>query len=697
MTSMQSKGVLIFSLLFGALAGLGCSATSHSDDSPSASAQSIRSEQPNGVAQVVTRIYQDAELARLSYAFPDTNCSATMIGPNIMMTASHCTDSDRDITFHTYRHLDFTLHSNETFHCRILLTTYTHSDLSLYFCDPNSRGENPGDKYGYLDFDPSAPTVGERVISFWYNDIQSLGLSWDEIYSEGLVQSTNNVIWAPPPGTPPADLAPISSPIGIYADLWDNWGASGSTMLNALNHRILVGPTSTGWDDARGRWGLSAKTYFERGSADGSIDAQGQSHPGVFNATLRALGLDPAPYAGAVDKNHNYLFDVQEDLERLRGENRRRWYYLGFESARRNALWDFNSGFVTMDTDQGVANVNVAGATAFPVLTHHRLPIDATVAYRLTFRLSTFASQSSSAVTVEIGTGATRQTFRIATTPGSGWETHTLGFIAQSANPHLAFLVDGAYRGAVAAVSLLRNDAVMDFSTADQRYNWRNGNSGARGWVLPDGLGSLDNRPSWAGAVNPTPNQTAGTDWPLPNSHLALVPNVRYVVCFDAILKDTPPVSVDNRVMRVLSGGYEAVRETFTPSRDNWWTFCTNEFATHGEDSDLQFGFEGPRSTSYYVTNVQVIRRPCGDEFNGCQGDGICVSGHCVCPNQDPCQGARCGFADDGCGHQVSCGHCGPGAVCRGGQCSPPPPCCPLGCPRGRVCDPDGCACVIEF
>jgi ELWxxDGT repeat protein len=72
------------------------------------------------------------------------------------------------------------------------------------------------------------------------------------------------------------------------------------------------------------------------------------------------------------------LFDVQQDLERLRGENKRDWYYLGFESERRNALWDVDTTYTSIDAANGqelwsdngtttaaiVADINQTGAGA---------------------------------------------------------------------------------------------------------------------------------------------------------------------------------------------------------------------------------------------------------------------------------------------------------------------------------------------
>jgi hypothetical protein len=61
------------------------------------------------------------------------------------------------------------------------------SDLSLRFCDANSDGVNPGDKYGYLDFDPVSLPVGRQLYSIWSNHGTPLP-DGALIYSEGTVR-----------------------------------------------------------------------------------------------------------------------------------------------------------------------------------------------------------------------------------------------------------------------------------------------------------------------------------------------------------------------------------------------------------------------------------------------------------------------------------------------------------------------------
>jgi hypothetical protein len=654
----------------------------------------IATEHGGGVAQVATRFYGDPDRTLVGYAVPDVGgCTATMIGPNMLMTASHCGDTDRYATFHLYRNLNYSQPTTESFYCRILLNTFHHSDIALLFCDPNSSGENPGDKYGYLDFDVSAPTLNEQLYSFWYNPIVSLGLGWDLIYSNGKVTDTSANIWGPNP----TDSGPINEPDGIGTDIWSQPGCSGSSIIRASNNRITVGPTSTAVYDAAGRWALSSKTYFERGSVDGWTDAH-VFHSGVHDATLTSLGLGGSYYVGRLDKNNNYLFDVQEDLERLRGENRRDWYFLGFNSERRNALWSIDNQYTSFDTGNQIANLNVTIPSimgGWTVLANRHLPLDNNTKYRITFMLYTASASSTNGLRVVLRQGTVEQNVQnIPTNAGAGWTMHTFAFTTRSANPELAFIIQGTFSGAVTAVSVIKDGAVMDFDSADKRYNWRNDNNGARGSVLPDGE-TAGSTPNWAGAVNPDPTRARGTDWPLRNRQLAIVPGVVYKVCFDVKQKDSPLVNVDNRAMRILSAGAEVVRASFRPTA-SWTQVCTGEFRAPTEDNNMQLGFEGPSASSYYIDNIRIQRQPCGTYEDGCPSNQVCVNNACVCQQYaNPCDGIECGSVpSDSCGHLTYCGGCRAGLVCRENQCLRAN-CCPNGCPHGRVCDPVACTCVI--
>jgi hypothetical protein len=687
----------------------------------------IAEEHEGGVAQLAPRVYTTLPDETLTgYAMPHVgNCSAEMIGPNLLMTAAHCNDLDHDATFTTYQDQDPEHVSREVFHCHILLNTFWQTDVSLHYCDPNSRGEAPGDKYGYLDFDHSQPHVGQAVYSYWHNPVDRLGLDFAPIYSKGTIEATDVVVWGPLAGT-----TPMSSAIGIGANLWSQPGASGSALLNASNFRMLAGPTSTSQYDSRGRYMQSIKTELELASVNGWDDVDPPAHrTGVHDQYIASrFGLAAAGFAGKLDKDGNYLFDIQEAIENLGGENPRDWYYLGFESERRNALWTKDPS-VSFDPAHGTARVRVVRtARQKAVLRHARLPLAEGAKYRVSFRINVAAASSGLPLTVRLLHGNTiDDSADVLTSPGGGWKTVSVALDTSFAGDELALVVNGTLDASLTSFSVIRDFAVMDFDSADKRWGWRNDNTGGRALVLPDGMPEFG--ASWAGLARPTNTQAAGTDWPLGNRELAIVPHTDYRLCAvvryegpiaDAVngppdggppeLPDANPGEVapsapasasagpassgviwrvddGYRTMRVLSAGQEVVRASFIPSAA-WTAVCTGVFSAPTADNEVQLGFAAPTARlGFFVDNVRLVRVPCGSAADGCAtGNGrMCVNDTCQCePHGDPCASSTCGEMDDGCGHMIACGTCAAPAVCHAyvgfNHCE---------CPPGRVCQPE--------
>jgi len=659
----RGRGALVAALLAGCSPGGDRSNTAQGQ-------QAIASEQPNDVAQLAPRLYTSADVTRAGYAVPDVGgCTGEMIGPNMLMTAAHCGDNDKTATFYTYRNQSPSEQSTESFYCHILLDTFPHTDIALAFCDPNAAGENPGDKYGYLDFDHSQPAVGENLFSYWYNPIVTLGVGWGEIYSIGKVTTTDTVIWGPP-----GNDGPMNEPVGIGTDLWTQPGASGSPILNASNFRILVGPTSTGVSDAAGRWAQSSKTDFEQASISGFDDGSPPTHhTGIHDTSITALGLPSNAYTGKLDKDGDYLFDIQRDAEQLRGENARDWYYLGFESERRNALWH-TDGSVTFDTSAGTAHVAAqTWALGRRVMVHDGLPLEAATTYRVSVIISTSAASSGASLHLALlHAGVEDAGADVPTAVGTGFQLVTFELATQGAHPEVAFVVNGTLEADLVAFSVIKDGAVMSFDTADKRFSWRNDNTGGRGLILPDG-NTTATTPNWAGYAVPTPGRAANTDWPLRNRELALVAGRWYTMCADVKSADELPITDSaRRVLRVLSAGTEVVRVSFRPSL-TWSRVCTGSFRPTTSDNNLQVGFDGPAAqVGFFVDNVSI--------------DSLAA---CV-PNPDACSIAVCGAAPDGCGGSVSCGVCDAGFACQAGDCV----CARRTCSTGFSWDFDLCACV---
>lgn len=587
------------------LGGSGCTGTIPERDAPDeehesvgTSTSAITGEHPGVV--VAARIYVDADLAEASYAMPSTpGCSATMIGPNTMMTAAHCGGVDTSVTFRTFRELDPTRSDTEAFGCRILINTFPLSDLTLFFCDPNAAGENPGDKYGYLDFDTNTVGVGQAVASFWHNPVVSLGLPWTLLYSTGTVTSTSAIIWKPGPG--PAPVGPINTAIGISSDLWIQPGGSGSSWINPANGRVLVGPTSTGVSDGPGRNALSMQHYLDLATVPSGA-------AGIAEATAKALGVvDPATrLVGSVDKNDDNLFDVQQEIERARGENRKNVLALGFESERRNALWDAASA--TFDTSAREAHVwpTWSGPAWRDVLVHRGLKLEAHTRYRVSLAVRTLGAGDPAGIEVALRKGAAIQAGQVLALPfASGWQTHSFELTALGDAPELLIRARGNVEAQLRDLVLVKEGSAIDFDAHDTRVLWHRDEAGGRALVLPDGR--VDGTPNWAAHVQRDGAKPIATDWPL-RSGLALAEGKRYHLCFSQKAVFAQAAGRPGAVVRVVgaSGGGEVLRTAFAPGAA-WGTSCTPTFSVPAGGAEVQFGFDAS-SGPYRIDDVAVTR-----------------------------------------------------------------------------------------
>ena len=157
-----------------------------------------------------------------------------MIGPNTVMPAAHCGFNSGLFAFVLYRNMDFRQPQIETVRCNPLYQTFPDTDMHLLYCPP-INGVNPGDKYGYLDFDARPPAVGESVYSIWKNPVTNLGRNEQMLYSDGQVVSTKADRWTTPVGF---------DNTAIETNLWARPNASGASQISSKSHRVLVGPLS---------------------------------------------------------------------------------------------------------------------------------------------------------------------------------------------------------------------------------------------------------------------------------------------------------------------------------------------------------------------------------------------------------------------------------------------------------------------
>ncbi len=634
----------------------------------------IAGEQCGGVVERVYWQYFNPDVALRSYAAVDrvSGCSGIMIGPNIMMTAGHCGPSTDKARFRMYKSIAGLCggmsegdQSIQDFPMEWVLNVFPHTDLQLVYCHA-VNGVNPGDKYGYVDLDIIMTPQGvldytasrnllapaTPLYSIWFNPINNIN-GWHSLYSEGTLSDLNIEDYSNPnidDGTPDWHCATsrcvggsnngmicsgcctVECPGGTCVETADQYlavrssvyvvpGGSGSAVLSPSSHRILLGPTTGGNGTTRQQlsivdylyWGLTWQTPC---CADGCGTT-------LNSPVLTSKGLNPPDYYGWVDRNLDGLFDVQHDLEMIAGEGRRDWYWLGFESMRRNALWTKNLSSVTFDASHpvsGFANLSTVGEVGTNyvlVLSHDRLNLGTSPGTRTySIKFTAYCSQKSQSDPLRIcleGPNTVCETFDPPLNSSMTYVVHIPAtYSAQGTK--LQFYLKPGTQLKLDSLSVVEDGAVMDFDMHDKRIAWRNRNSIGRGLIWPNGRNS-ENVPDWAGVVQRTPTRPLNDDWPLRNLNIPFGRGYEYRICFEYKKADRIPLtSGSSGVVRVENqfGEISGSRLVFAPST-SWQTGCTSWFLVTSNSSSLDFGViaaNGSASGAYLVDNVVLERRP---------------------------------------------------------------------------------------
>jgi hypothetical protein len=566
-------------------------------------AQAVAAERP-GEVEYAFRRYGDPDIARVAFASPMWNggCSSTMIGPNFVLTAAHCGPAEAApnqngaLTFMTFRNNE-TERNTEMFQCRRLIHGWPRHDLAVAFCDPNAAGVNPGDKYGYVDVEIRAPAVGDSVYSVWWNPVIGgrTGGLFVPLFSAGNVVQTNAKIWSGILG------APAGTNVGIFMDTWAQPGASGSSNIDINTHRILVGPTTLANNpESAARWAFSMRTYL-----DSELLAPG-TYPGAgFIENVKASNFPAgnynfSRYEGKVDKSVNGVFDVQEDVERQRGENQRTSYWLGFDSRRRIPLWE--TGFVLIDYDSKQTPIPYVGAGL--VLRHRFLNLKPDTSYRVGVRVRTNSAGNANALTVgfERSGQPAWSVAPLATSPGTDVYRTAMIRTDAGAKPFFAIRTTGAFNGSIAEIQLIEDGTASSFELMDEREGWTT--PFGRGFFLPQGVTAANPGapPDFALRVRPL----FTTAIPTSTQKLLFLPGRGQRMCFKArAMADTGA----SGVVRITSGGTQVLNATF-PLTTTWESRCYGRLYTPATDTTLTFSSTEGLSTSYLVDDVGVGADP---------------------------------------------------------------------------------------
>jgi hypothetical protein len=581
-----------------ATAALGCSGLVQAQVSQrlngSESQPQIVTEIPGSAERVFFEYLRRPEVTSRSYAnVTIRDCSGTMIGPNILLTAAHC----RAELFSTAVFRAYVAANDQriqAYACRYLVHGWPETDIALVWCDPGEDGVNPGDRWGYLDLDVDfGPTqqidvarsklrvrVGQPVYSIWTNPIQTLGPGQHLLYSAGAITSATASIWSNPGGSPCSEYD--DNLVGVTTDLYGSPGSSGSTHISAASHRILLASNTTAEGDGGfGRDTASAidqLTQYWLTTDNATGECANRSGPQVNDAQLRALwnrGIrfdadvnNVAKYYNrSLDFDRNGVFDVMQDLEASAGEQRRAFYNLGFESPRRNLLWarlplvNYVSGAFN-----GYARHPLAPTEARTVLLHDRLNLDPNKTYWFRYRIK---AAGVTTFTASIGSTSTYRTLNAG-------ETRT--FVESGNGGRISIVAMGTGDVLIDEVSISEVGTQINFDMHDQRKVWKSTNvrpvigtlaaSESAAYVIPHTR--TGNSADWAGVVSRSATSITATHSPLV-SHAVATPPGYVRVCFDHRILSAPQNTSNGRLVLggILDGTFDFVSTT------GWQRTCT--------------------------------------------------------------------------------------------------------------------------
>lgn len=621
--------------VLAALAGASCS-PEPSDSVAQPLLNQMFGASPNHAEFTLNANDSNPSLARASYAIPQlwapltsNGCSAAMIGPNILMSAAHCGGNSNPGWRAAFRTTQSSgTINNEIFNCTWILQNLGDSDVSLFFCGPNAAGESPGDKYGYLDFDTSTVQLNQSVVTLWRNAFPSADGTTIPIgsvlYSRGNVidggggSVTGSILGS---GYP----SPVSGPPSrVVVRRYGEQGQSGSVTLNAANYRILIGPTSNGNVDANGinatfMNSVPMRQYFAyarlpyMGLPLPPLLIPGWPSPPSFPAlTLNTSFVgtfrpDPwAYYDQRMDQNDNQIWDVQELIENSVGESARRSYWLNFDSARRNRLWETFAATSFDTQNQWVRSTSSTNGWNVMMQNRH-LNLARGATYSIRF-LQWTASAGGASMYVGFSDPTAGWLYPTTsnyypTAAGQGWVTRnvTINVPANATGPSLVF---GAFQPVdmfVTNLQVVRHDfpgrVTNNFDSAGQRHPWRSESTAAAITVL-DGNGT---QPNWAGKVR-YDYGISGGGLSLTNDNLPVQGGRAALICFQA-RRTGEPLSSQARVT-IVTGAGTVVTSDFSPGLF-YNQYCINVPASSIPTDMLSLRF-GYQPTAAYFTPHQT-------------------------------------------------------------------------------------------
>ena len=444
----------------------------------------LAAEIPGKVELFAGHVLDDPAMTLASYAVGDDGkCNGAFIGPNLYLGAAHCDIDEPRVSKTVYPDQDVATADWMYVDCQMLLQheetlpsdPVGHSDIQLNYCPDivvNGQVVAPGDYFGYLDLDlrhfEAADDHG--VYSLFYLPFNGLW-HWP-------------VLWAP--GTDLSKQAPDPADLRLWADVWGEPGVEGSAVLSADAHRWAVAPTAN-----VGGPGHGSQMSMADAAALGQVAPNSAtSSPQIIDARVLALGLNPAAYEGPLDGDGDGIFDLQNDLERIRGEKRRDVFHFGFESRRKNALWTLGQWGHLAETisptagPQGHIEYFSYNGTEL-IASHTELNLRPSTTYAISIRAHvTYAAhiQDNILVAINDNSGAPTPHEWVDLQP-YGVTTTNLVLTTGPWPGELALFTNGGFDAEIDEIVVRRAERAIDLDMHDERRLWRDLGTGGPAMV----------------------------------------------------------------------------------------------------------------------------------------------------------------------------------------------------------------------
>lgn len=541
-------------------------------------------------------------------------CSGTFIGPNILMSAAHCTPAAS-----TTGSLRLHNPSPQTysFTCDRLLSTDNDTDLVLLYC-PTVPGEvAPGLRFGYADLAFWNPSGSDLLYSIWLNNVGGTQNQPAEfnvmLWSAGQVTNTTNVTTSYGHASSVVGQAMCTSPTQwnnanqvateVQTSVANAVVGSGSPQFDADTNLLVVGPTTGGGDPSSWRTGLPWFHYMDLGwlpnavndtsPADGMIDGKecfNSPFPSTYDSVFSSFGLSAATFRGQLlDGNGDFVIDAQRAIEQSLGEPYRDYMFPWFGSLRNNVQWTLSSG----------TNINPGNQLM-------TIPANGTARWRGpksgasgTYMVSIDAhvSGGTSGTTGEVCLRNTLDCNTFSLT-NSDWLRFTFRITngGTELEPRIRFLNHPGKTLNVTQFRIVRANSTYNFDTIDLRRRWEYTASGSAAPILARGATSGIN---FSGLVT---RSYVGGNWNTRHYGLIFRQGFTHTVCFRHRAESGTPVGK----MRLVSwGGWTSPELTFNPTAS--WSFtCAPAVGVPSNKEGIQIQFDVNAAASYQVDDITI-------------------------------------------------------------------------------------------